>query len=119
MKAFILTIFCALVSFSGFATNKVVSVKTEDQAVDKAVDVTTKYRLTSDKTECLLFDTFDMKTYWDVRVRENHTPACGGAPEFSPTLYFLRIRKEDGHVTTNAYDPGADTYEELKNQGGK
>jgi hypothetical protein len=39
-----------------------------------------------------------------VRVRENHTDACGGEPGFSTVLFFLKIRKRDGYTVTTAYD---------------
>lgn len=77
---------------------------TGDDAAIRASDITRTYGLSKDKTECLLFDTADKGKYFLVRVRENHTDACGGAAGVSPTLFFLRIRKRDGYTVTTAYD---------------
>lgn len=74
--------------------------------------ITQDYGLSKNKTECLLFDTADKGTYFLVRVRENHTDACGGAAGVSPTLFFLKIRKHDGYTLTTAYD--GEHYRPLK-----
>lgn len=80
------------------------AVTSGDDAATKAAGITQDYGLSKDKTECLLFDTADKGTYFLVRVRENHTDACGGAAGVSPTLFFLKIRKRDGYTVTTAYD---------------
>jgi hypothetical protein len=52
-----------------------------------------------------------------VRVREKHTDACGGEPDVSPVLFFLKLRKRDGHAVTTAYD--GEHYRPLKPQPAK
>lgn len=89
-------------SIGAHATTLVIS--DDGKAADRAIEVTKKYELTTDKIECLLFDTFDKGSYYIVRVRENHTEACGGARETDPALYYLKIRKRDGATTTDAYN---------------
>ncbi|MCX4156138.1 MULTISPECIES: hypothetical protein [Paraburkholderia] len=79
-------------------------VTNDDNAATHAADITRTYGLSKDKTECLLFDTADKGEYFLVRVRENHTEACGGVAGVSPTLFFLKIRKRDGYTVTTAYD---------------
>ena len=76
----------------------------DNDAAARAADITRTYGLSEDRTECLLFDTADKGEYFLVRVRENHTQACGGAAGVSPTLFFLKIRKRDGYTLTTAYD---------------
>jgi len=80
------------------------AVKNDDDAAIRASDITRTYGLSKDRTECLLFDTADKGKYFLVRVRENHSDACGGAAGVSPTLFFLKLRKSDGSATTTAYD---------------
>lgn len=87
-------------------------VHTGDEAATTAADITRDYDLSKNKTECLLFDTADKGRYFLVRVRENHTEACGGEPGFSPVLFFLKIRKRDGYTVTTAYD--SEHYRPLK-----
>ncbi len=79
-------------------------VSTADDAAVRAAGITQKYSLSKDNTECLYFDTADKGSYWLIRVRENHTDACGGDPEVSPVLFFMKMRKRDGYTTTTAYD---------------
>jgi len=88
------------------------AVLTDSEAATKAADITRDYGLSKDKTECLLFDTADKGRYFLVRVRENHTEACGGEAGVSPALFFLKIRKRDGYTITNAYD--SEHYRPLK-----
>lgn len=73
-----------LVSCHAWAGGK--AVLTDGEAATTAADITRGYRLSKNKTECLLFDTADKGRYFLVRVRENHTEACGGEPGFSPVL---------------------------------
>ncbi|MEQ5838092.1 hypothetical protein N0A02_01385 [Paraburkholderia acidicola] len=86
------------------ASAKPVAVPDEDRAAARAETLTGKYQLTTDKIDCLEFETSDERSYFLVRVRENHTQECGGDPNVSPTLFFLKIRKSDGRALTNAYD---------------
>jgi len=79
-------------------------VTNDDTAATRAAEITRTYGLSKDDTACLLFDTADKGKYFLVRVRENHTQACGGATDVSPTLFFLKMRKRDGYTVTTAYD---------------
>jgi hypothetical protein len=91
------------------------AVVSDNDAALRAADVTHDYGLSKDRTECLLFDTADKGDYFLVRVRENHSEACGGAAGVSPALFFMKIRKQDGHVVTTAYD--GEHYQALKRRG--
>ncbi|EEA02728.1 putative lipoprotein [Burkholderia sp. H160] len=80
------------------------AITTADQAADRAAEVTQSHHLSSNRTQCLLFDVSDKKRYFMVRVHEKHTPECGGDPATAPVLFFLKIRKRDGYVLTNQRD---------------
>ena len=98
------TVAIALMTACVSAQAKPLAVPDDNAAALWASKLVTKYRLSTDKTECLFFDTFDKGKSFEVRVRENHSTECGGATNTSPTLFFMRIRKSDGHAVTNAYD---------------
>jgi hypothetical protein len=89
-----------LLIFSAFA----MPVADEAQAEQRAIAVTRQYRLSADQSECLKFDGFDSGEFWTIRVREIHTLACGGPPDVSPTLFWLRIRKSDGSASIDNDD---------------
>jgi len=80
------------------------AIKTVDEAVIKASNITRAYHLSGDKIACLLFKVLDKGDYFLVIVRENHKPACGGDPEVEPAIFYMEIRKRDGYVVTNAAD---------------
>jgi len=88
------------------------SVATDSEAATRAANITRDYGLSKEMTECLLFDTADKGSYFLVRVRENHTEACGGMTAVSPAAFFLTIRKRDGYTLTTAYD--SEHYRPLK-----
>jgi hypothetical protein len=98
------TVAVALLVTCASACAKPLAVPDDNAAALRASKLVTEYRLSTDKTECLFFDTFDNGKSYEVRVRENHSAECGGATNTSPTLFFMRIRKSDGHALTNAYD---------------
>lgn len=101
------------VLFSTLACAQSHPVKDDDEAAVRAAALTTQYHLTTIKTECLYFDTKDEGKDYLVQVREKHSQECGGAPETSPTSFFIRLRKSDGHATTTAYNLDGN-FEELK-----
>lgn len=80
-------------------------VKTEDQALDLAIQVTKAFKLTSVPVEhCLHFyvePNTDKGGGYVVTVRENHVPECGGNPDTEPRLFDLEIRP-DGQVASDA-----------------
>lgn len=79
-------------------------VTTEAQATKLALDAIHKYHLTTLRDECGVADVSEHKAYFDVDVREVHSPACGGAPETEPRLFTVRVRKRDGGLTSDVYD---------------
>jgi hypothetical protein len=81
----------------------VAAIQNDDDAAARAAALTRQYHLTSIATPCLYFDTDDQGRDYLVRVRERHSKACGGDPGTSPTVFFMRLRKSDGHATTTAY----------------
>lgn len=106
-------LFSICVLFAATACGQATPVKDDNAAAEKAAAVTSEYHLTQIKTDCLFFDTADEGKDWLVRVRENHSKECGGFPESEPTIFYLKIRKSDGHTTTNAYSSQGQ-YEELR-----
>lgn len=98
------TIAIALLASCASALAKPLAVPDDGAAAVWASRLVSKYQLTTDKIDCLFFDTFDRGASFDVRVRENHSPKCGGMVDTSPTLFFIKIRKSDGRALTNAYD---------------
>ncbi|MFL9882037.1 hypothetical protein PQR66_03315 [Paraburkholderia agricolaris] len=98
------TVAIALMATCVSACAKPLAVPDDNAAALWASKMVSKYHLSTDKTECLFFDTFDKGTSFEVRVRENHSSECGGATNTSPTLFFMHIRKSDGRTLTNAYD---------------
>jgi hypothetical protein len=88
-------------------------IKDDDAAAVRAADLTTKYHLTKIPTLCLYFDTVDEGDTYLVRVREKHSKACGGDPETTNTVFFLRVRKRDGRATTTAYNTEG-VFQELR-----
>jgi len=89
------------------------AVRTEEQAVTHATAAVQRYRLTSDKPECVIYEADSEGASWVVRVREKHDPTCGGDPAVEPTLFYLKIRKRDGHTTTDR-DTDDGSFQSLK-----
>ena len=54
--------------------------------------------------ECGLIDVIEKPSYFEILVRERHTQACGGSPETGPRLFSVRVRKQDGQLTSDVYD---------------
>jgi hypothetical protein len=88
-------------------------VKDDDDAAARAEDLTTQYHLTPIKLDCLYFDTDDEGKDWLVRVRTKQGGECGGDPDVTQTVFFMKLRKSDGHPTTTAYNLDG-KFEELK-----
>jgi len=89
-----------LVSVSAFSGQ----VKTEDGAVKLATDAIHKFHLTTLEDECGLIDVLEKPAYFEIVVRERHTPDCGGSLETAPRLFNVRVRKRDGRLTSDVYD---------------
>jgi hypothetical protein len=104
MRKLLLWLLCACAIGTSCAQGKRIAIADDDAAAERAAAITSEYRLTSIKTECLYFDTVDKKSNYLVRVREKHSKECGGDPETSNTVFFMKLRKRDGHATTTAYN---------------
>ncbi|APA87569.1 hypothetical protein BJG93_19005 [Paraburkholderia sprentiae WSM5005] len=102
MRARLVTFGLLLASAHAMASERAIS--TADQAADRAAEVAQTHHLSSNRTQCLLFDVSDEKSYFMVAVHEKHTPECGGDPNTAPVLFFMKLRKRDGYVVTNRRD---------------
>jgi hypothetical protein len=89
-----------LASTSAFAGQ----IKTKDEAIKLATDAIHKFHLTTIKDECGVIDVIEKPSYFELVVRERHTQNCGGMPETGPRLFNVRIRKQDGRLTSDVYD---------------
>ena len=101
MKAFrylLVLLLCA--SASAFAGH----VKTKDEAIKLATNAIHKFNLTSLKDECGAIAVIERSSYFEIVVHERHTPQCGGTSETAPRLFSVRVRKQDGRLTSDAYD---------------
>lgn len=79
-------------------------VKTKAEAIRLATDAIHRFHLTTLKDECGAIDVIDQPTYFELVVRERHTRDCGGTPETGPRQFNVRVDKQDGRLTTDAYD---------------
>lgn len=79
-------------------------VKTRDEAIKLATDAIHKFDLTTVKDECGSIAVVEKPSYFELVVRERHTPHCGGAPDTGPRLFNMRVKKQDGKVTSDVYD---------------
>jgi hypothetical protein len=79
-------------------------IKTKDDAIKLAIGAIHKFHLTTLKDECGLIDVFERPSYFEIIVRERHTQNCGGTPETGPRLFNVRVRKQDGRLTSDVYD---------------
>jgi hypothetical protein len=115
MKRLAIALLCAFTMVAAWA-EKGVAIKGDDAAAVQAAAITSEYQLTTIKTTCLYFDTVDKGKAYLVRVREKHSKECGGDPETSNTVFFMKLRKRDGHATTTAYNVNG-KFQELKPLG--
>lgn len=77
-------------------------IKTAGQAVGKVVKSVEKHKLTTLKTECLMFVDEEAETSYLIDVREKHDEKCGGDPETAPRLFSYEIDKRSGRMKTDA-----------------
>jgi hypothetical protein len=89
-----------LVSASAFSGQ----IKTKDEAIKLAIDAIHKFRLTTVRDECGVIDVAEKPSYFEIIVRERHTQNCGGTLETGPRLFNVRVRKQDGRLTSDVYD---------------
>lgn len=100
-RFFIVVSFTLLVLPAANARN----IKNAHDAAEFAITLTEKYRLTVSRMRCLLFESDESGSFFDVNVRENHSEECGGDPNTAPTLFVLSISR-DGKATTDAFERG-------------
>lgn len=79
-------------------------VRTEAEAIELATNAIHKFHLTTLTDECGLVDVNEKPSYFEIMVRERHTPSCGGSAETGPRLFTVRVRKHDGRMTSDVYD---------------
>lgn len=101
MKPFhCLVALCLLVSTSAISG----PVRTDDEAIKLAIDAVHKYQLTKLDDDCVLVAAAEKPSYFDVTLRERHTPSCGGGPETGLRMFNVRVRKRDGKLSSDVYD---------------
>ena len=101
MKPFhCLPVLVFLVSTSAFSGQ----VRTKEEATKLATDAIHKFRLTTLKDECGSIVVNEKRSYFEIVVRERHTKDCGGTSETGPRLFNVRVRKQDGRLTSDVYD---------------
>ncbi|MBA5605612.1 hypothetical protein H3H36_09585 [Duganella sp. FT3S] len=92
-----LVLFVSTVAFAG-------QVRTADEATRLAAEAIHKFALTTVKDECGTIVAIEKSSYFEITVRERHTQNCGGTPETGPRLFNVRVRKQDGRLTSDVYD---------------
>lgn len=92
-----LVFFVSTVAFSG-------QVRTTEAAIKLAANAIHKFHLTTLKDECGSIVATEKSSYVEITVRERHTQHCGGTPETGPRLFNVRVRKQDGRMTSDVYD---------------
>ncbi|MES2113494.1 MAG: hypothetical protein V4578_00005 [Pseudomonadota bacterium] len=79
-------------------------VATRDEAIGLATNAIHKFHLTTLKDECGVIDVIEKPSYFDIVVRERHSKHCGGTAETGARLFSVRVRKQDGRLTSDVYD---------------
>ena len=85
---------------SGFCAQ----VRSSEEAIKLAVDAIHHFELTTLKDECGVIAVDEKPSYFDLVVRERHTPECGGTSETGPRLFSIRVSKQDGRMSSDIYD---------------
>jgi hypothetical protein len=101
----------ALILVLPFA-NAASAVKTEDEAIRRVVAAVHKFKLTTLSDGCWVMSVTEERTRFELVIREDHKPKCGGDPLTGPRLFTVFVRKRDGRMTTDAYD--GEDYQPLK-----
>ena len=83
-------------------------IKTADQAVFQVIQSVERHKLTTLKTECLMFMAEKTKQGYTVDVREKHDAQCGGDPATAPRLFSYEIDRRSGKMKTNAAAPDSE-----------
>ena len=83
-------------------------IKTADQAVFQVIQSVERHKLTTLKTECLMFMAEKTKQGYTVDVREKHDAQCGGDPATAPRLFSYEIDRRSGKMKTDAAAPDSE-----------
>lgn len=67
-----------------------------------------RHKLTTLKTECLMFIAEKTRTGHRVDVREKHDVQCGGGPATAPRLFSYEIDRRSGKMKTDAAAPNGE-----------
>ena len=78
------------------------------QAVSQVIQSIERHKLTTLKTECLMFIAEKTRTGHRVDVREKHDVQCGGDPATAPRLFSYEIDRRSGKMKTNATAPDSE-----------
>ena len=78
------------------------------QAVFQVIQSVERHKLTTLKTECLMFMAEKTRTGYRVDVREKHDAQCGGDPATAPRLFSYEIDRRSGKMKTNAAAPDSE-----------
>jgi len=100
----ILTFFFAFAALPAAARG----IKAADQAVSQVIQSVERHKLTTLKTECLMFMVEKTRTGYRVDVREKHDAQCGGDPATAPRLFSYEIDRRSGKMKTDAAAPNGE-----------
>ena len=78
------------------------------QAVFQVIQSVERHKLTTLKTECLMFMAEKTKQGYTVDVREKHDAQCGGDPATAPRLFSYEIDRRSGKMKTDAAAPDSE-----------
>lgn len=78
------------------------------QAVFQVIQSVERHKLTTLKTECLMFMAEKTRTGYTVDVREKHDAQCGGDPATAPRLFSYEIDRRSGKMKTDAAAPDSE-----------
>lgn len=78
-------------------------IKTESDAVARAVKAVETYRIGKLKVACMALAASKQKTGYLVDVRELHNEACGGDPMTEPRAYSIDVAW-NGSMKSDVYD---------------
>lgn len=79
-------------------------VKSQEEAVRLVIAAVHRFKLTTLRDGCWLMDVTEKPAYFDLDIREVHTPGCGGEPAVEPRLFTVRVNKRHGSMTSDVYD---------------
>ena len=78
------------------------------QAVFQVIQSVERHKLTTLKTECLMFMAEKTRTGYRVDVSEKYDVQCGGGPATAPRLFSYEIDRRSGKMKTDAAAPNGE-----------